>query len=208
MQGYTPGPCETLVSSVHGNGGFSDAENPINISHHSRGAVLTPASTKEAEDGDVVEGKVHYVLPTLRAPEEETTRGQLKGIAIVSNALEICVEPYFCDRDGKAPLPLHGRSKITQVELFAGRDLLGCWGADQAGGDEQQPLPADRDFRIHIGSDIHGHGDTSMFNENPKGLGVTLTVEFCDGNKGNGLMVCSVALVQSVGGRGYDMSQG
>ncbi|ROW08382.1 hypothetical protein VMCG_03090 [Cytospora schulzeri] len=216
------GPCETLVSTAHGNAALSDAEHPVAIAHHSQGVVLTPprpapgsassstyaeTTTAAAAATATVVGKVHFPLPTLRAPEEETPRGSLAaGYAIVSTALEVSVAPHP-HHAGQTTPP--GRSRVTRADIFAGRDLL--WssekgkeleGDDQCGParHQQGPLPADRDFRIHIESVIYGEEDNGMrFNENPRGLGVTLTVEFC--GEGPGLIVSSVALVQVMGSR-------
>lgn len=232
-----PGPCETLVSTAHGNTALSDAEHPVTIAHHSHGAVLTPArphpptprsssssahpepataAETAAVAATVVVGKVHFPLPTLRAPEEETPRGSLAaGYAIVSTALEVVVAKY--PHHGLGQLPLAGGSRITRAEVFAGQDLLwssdkgissGGGGVDNDGSrrpehqDKQQqqgPLPANQDFRIHIESVIYGEGDGLRFNENPRGLGVTLTAEFY--GQRPGLIVSSVALVQVIGSR-------
>ena len=211
-----PGPNETIVSSTHGNAALSDAAHPVAIAHHSQGVVLTPpssplspSSTTPSLAAAVAElGKVHFPLPTLRSPEEETLGGSLAAGAIVSAALEVAVAPPpphpSHDDDRQPPPPLHAPSKITQVELFAGRDLL--WSSGQADGGtrkaqhQQGPLPADRDLRIHIESVIYGKDDAGMrFNENQRGLGVTLTVEFR--GERPGLMVSSVALVQMMGSR-------
>ncbi len=199
-----PGPNETLVSSIHGNAALSDATHPVVIAHHSQGALIKPPSYL----GSVTEkssllGKVHFPLPTLRCPEEETPRGSLAaGCAIVSTALEVAVAPEH-SQDGGEQLPpppsLHRASKITRVDIYAGRELL--WSSDNNKAHQQQgPLPTDRDFKIHIESIIYGQEDIGMrFNENRRGLIATLTLEFRGENPG--LMVSSVAMVQMMGSR-------
>lgn len=231
MQPLPTSISETIVSSVHGNNTFSDATCPISICHHSQGAVLTPPAHEPREAAKaagatevvgvaevagaagaagwsgkptVVVGKVHYTLPTLRALREE----ELQTRAIASTALEIAVSPHggrnhHENNPGRVmELPLHGQSKITRVELYAGRQLLGSWGNEPGDQSQEDTLPADRDFQIHVTSAICGEGD-SPFNENHAGLEVTLTVEL----RGEmpGLMVSSVALVQTIrlGGFGY-----
>lgn len=204
-----PGPNETIVSSTHGNAALSDAAHPVSIAHHSEGALLTPSpSPPGSATVPVVLGKVHFPLPTLRSPEEETPRGSLSaGYAIVSTALEVAVGPHQRpDQHGQSPL--HGPSKITRADIFAGRELLWSSGQRQWGDSDQyqqqqqqqEALPADRDFCLHIESHIYGEDNPgTRFNDNPKGLGVTLTVEFR--GETPGLMVSSVALVQMMGSR-------
>ncbi|KUI72506.1 hypothetical protein VM1G_07812 [Cytospora mali] len=216
-----PGPSETIVSTAHGIAALSDAAHPVTIAHHSQGAVLTPPSPPRSSSSSAspessmaasVVGKVHFPLPTLRAPEEETSHGSLTaGYAIVSTALEVAVAPYP-HRDGQ--LALQVGSKITRAEVFAGRELL--WSSHKGGDDDdddslthedqvqqqqqQEPLPAGQDFRLHIESVIYGdESNGARFNENPRGLGVTLTVQFS--GERPGLMVSSVALVQMMGSR-------
>ncbi|KUI56418.1 hypothetical protein VP1G_03788 [Cytospora mali] len=217
-----PGPRETIVSTAHGNAALSDAAHPVTIAHHSQGAVLTPPSPPRSSSSSSVYpessmvasvvGKVHFPLPTLRAPEEETPRGSLAaGYAIVSTALEVAVAPYP-HQDGQ--LALHVGSKITRAEVFAGRELL--WSSYKGGDDDdldsqpredhfqqqqqQGPLPAGRDFRLHIESVIYcDESNGGWFNENTRGLGVTLTVQFY--GERPGLIVSSVALVQMMGSR-------
>ncbi|KAL8288896.1 hypothetical protein RB597_000806 [Gaeumannomyces tritici] len=213
----TLGPCEAIVSSTHGNAALSDAAHPVAIAHHPQGAVLTPPPAPQSSTSTaavVTVGKVHFPLPMLRSPENETVGGSLSaGLAIVSTALEVAVAPYQQpSHDGQPPPPLllHGRSKVTGAAVFAGRKLLwstGRGGEDDlkgSGGRERQhqqgPLPTDRDFKAHIESVIYGGKDGEMrFNESRQGLGVTLMVEF-QGER-PGLMVSSVALVQIMGSR-------
>jgi hypothetical protein len=205
MQSTLPGPCEMIVSSVHGNGAFSDAQYPITIGCLSQGAVLSPAPKEvssilsERSEQEVIIGKVHYILPTLRNPEEETINGKLTGYAIVSTALEIRISPYREDTDKNKISPLHGASKIVQVDLYAGRDLLGSW--KRGDGRQNLELPADSDFQIHIESVIYGEAE-NRFNEKPSGLGVTLTIEFH--GKMSLLLISSIALVQTIGSRGIN----
>jgi hypothetical protein len=95
-------------------------------------------------------------------------------------------------------LPAHGPTKIICVELYAGRTLVGAWAK---GG--SRSLPADRDFRLHVGSDVYGEGEAQKLVESSQGLGVTLTMEFSGEDDGEeGLLVLSVALVQTIGGSG------
>jgi hypothetical protein len=203
------GPAETLVSSIHGNTALSDAKHPVVIAHYSQGALIKPPSSlRYAADkpSESTLGKVHFPLPTLRCPEEETPRGSLAaGCAIVSTALEVAVAPGLEPRsqDGREqlPPPLHRASRIIHAEIYAGRELL--WSSDSNNNkayQQQGPLPADRDFKMHIESIVYGHEDIGMrFNDNRRGLLVTLTLEFRGENPG--LMVSSVALVQMMGSR-------
>ncbi|KAM5342767.1 hypothetical protein ACJ41O_013733 [Fusarium nematophilum] len=189
MQSTLPGPCEAVVSSVHGNAALSDGEQAVDIRHSSQGAIVSPKNLTGTSPSI---GKVHFGLPTLRSLEEETPLGKLTGYAIASTALEIVVSCYDAEQAAAA---LQEHSRISRVDLFAGRDCLKSW--DRESGEQQ--LPADRDLRLHVHSDIVGQGD-NPFNENPKGLGVTLTIEFRGGSQS--LLISSVALVQIVGSRG------
>ncbi|KAF7561934.1 hypothetical protein G7046_g2231 [Stylonectria norvegica] len=192
MQASLPGPCETIVSSIHGNAASSDASSPVSISRYSHGAVVapsTPSPQPHAEQlltyNSKVVGKVHFALPLLRSIEEETFRGKLTSQAIVSTTLQVSVTPYGGEgnqteseqsvRGDPKSLPLHRQSKITCVELYAGRELLGSWENEK--GDARHALPADRDFSILIESEIYGRNDCRL-NESQGGLGVTLTIEF------------------------------
>ncbi|RYP90312.1 hypothetical protein DL770_003535 [Monosporascus sp. CRB-9-2] len=147
MQANLPGPRETIVSSVHGNTARSDNASPVAVQHHAQGAVITPppsrppgpkpratAATSSAAAAYV--GKVHFALPTLRAPEQETPRGTLAGRAMVSTSLEIQAAPYAfpstsadgadASAPGRGKGQGQGQADITAVELYAGREPLGA----------------------------------------------------------------------------------
>lgn len=192
---------ETLVSSVHGNAAVSDTSSPVSISHYARGVVLRPSPhTSPPLDMPLVVGKVHFALPTLRSPHSEPPRGPLSGHAILSSSLEISASPHSGEQDDEGneestpSLPLHRPSKIVGVDLHAGRKLIRSWRGE---ADERslQPLPADRDFRIHVLSNIYGVSENQL-NENLGGLNVTLTIEFR--GRTPAIMISSVALVQTV----------
>ncbi|KAH7207899.1 uncharacterized protein BKA55DRAFT_681681 [Fusarium redolens] len=178
MQSTLPGPCEFVVTSLHGSAAISDGEFPINISPSSRGAIITAKA--------VGIGKIHFALPTLRSLEEETTLGKLTGYAIASTRLEVLVSPH-----GQPATNSH--SKIIQVELYAGRDQVGSWE-----NSDDDCLPTNQDVRLDVDADIVGAGD-NPFTDNPSGLCVTLTAEFVSSE--SALLVSSVALVQTVGPR-------
>jgi hypothetical protein len=189
MQSTLPGPCEFVVTSLHGSAAISDGEFPINISPSSRGAIITAKgvlldpqlrSSTNVEDLAVGIGKIHFALPTLRSLEEETTLGKLTGYAIASTSLEVLIST-------------NSHSKITQVELYAGRDQVGSWE-----NSDDDCLPTNQDVRFDVDADIVGAGD-NPFTDNPSGLCVTLTAEFVSSE--SALLVSSVALVQTVGPR-------
>ena len=194
---------ETIVSAVHGNAAVSDSARPVSISHHAGGVVLTPPTPASPPvEAPSAVGMVHFALPTLPPPRQEPPRGPLAGRAIISSSLEISVAPYSGqptggddDHGDSSSTPLHGPTKVIRVDLYAGRERLGSWGRD---ADEQprQPLPADRDFRIHVLSDIYGESEDRL-SSSRGGLGVTLTIEFR--GETPAIMLSSVALVQTLG---------
>ncbi|KAK4163940.1 hypothetical protein QBC43DRAFT_289504 [Cladorrhinum sp. PSN259] len=214
MQTNLPGPRETIVSAVHGNTGCSDNASPVAVYHYAQGVVITPppspsSSSKPSVKDAVRVGKIHFTLPTLRAAEENTTNGTLTGRAMVSTSLEIQAAPYAhpgtsldVSGPGRGKGKGQGQADITAVELYSGRDSLGSWGGGAPKEKESwqsTPLPAHDDFRIHLGTNIHGSSQDGLA-DNPGGLGVTLTVEFRGGEAA--LMISSVALVRTVRGRG------
>ncbi|CAG7557843.1 unnamed protein product [Fusarium equiseti] len=165
------GPTRFFVSSLHGCAAISDGECPVNISPSSQGAII---SSKKSGSG-----KVHFTLPTLPSPPEES----LTGHATMSVVLEISLSPH------PQPDP-NALCKVARVELHAGRDQLGQWDA----GEKDNDWSIDDDIRIPVWSDIAGAGD-NVFNDNPRGFCVTLTLEF---GGGLSLLISSVALIQSV----------
>ncbi|GAQ05382.1 hypothetical protein ALT_2703 [Aspergillus lentulus] len=201
------GPCETLVSAIHGNAVFSDGEYPVTIAHYSNGAVITPSSTpetrRELESGESpIVGKLHCILPTLRTPEEETPDGILTGHAIASTALHICLSSPIAkeasnNSSSGPPAFRHSQAKITSVGLYGGRELLGSWGRGE-GRELDHTFPADSDFQIPVECDIYGRSGR-LLNDAPNGLGVTLTIEF--GMNSPALLLSSVSLIQIVGNR-------
>lgn len=189
-----PGPVfsETIVSAVHGNGACSDGAAPVNITHYGQGSVLTPLDASGGF-GVVTIGKVHFTLPSLRGPRPEAP-----STAIVSTQLEIKASPHFDPEKAQGKrreIPLHGPSKIVNVELYAGHEVVKCWKKHQ---DDTSPLPADRDFELVVSSHLLGAEDSVglKLNESANGLGVVLTVEF-RGDK-PGVMISSVGLVQII----------
>ncbi|CAF9906508.1 MAG: hypothetical protein GOMPHAMPRED_004758 [Gomphillus americanus] len=208
------GPVETIVCSTHGNAGFSDTDNPVTINHHTQGAVITPpqpettsinlsqdSKSEQTEPATVVVGKVHYALPTLRTPDEESSLGSLVD-GIVSTALDISVAPYSsewhrdknesCEQEG-GNLEAKKTSKIMAVDVYAGRELL--WSSNRLPDGQHVELPTDQDVRLHMVSVIWPD-DKMHFNENVRGLGVTLTAEFY--GQSPALMISSIALVQDL----------
>ena len=73
------------------------------------------------------------------------------------------------------------------MEIYAGRDRL--WASEE-------PLCKRDDFRVMVATSLLRNG-ASVYDESPKGFGVTLTISFL-GLKPE-LMVSSVALIQTVG---------
>ena len=101
----------------------------------------------------------------------------------MSVQLEILLSPH--------PQPDSGSlCKVARVELHAGRDQLGRWDAD----DKDNDWSIDDDIKIPVWSDIVGAED-NPFDDSPRGLCVTLTLEF---GGGLSLLISSVALIQSV----------
>ncbi|KAK3389980.1 hypothetical protein B0H63DRAFT_446139 [Podospora didyma] len=201
---------ETIVSAAHGHAAVSDTANPVSISHYARGAVVKPPSLLPSpSDRPFSAGRLHFALPTLRSPREEAPgEGALSGHALVSSSLEIMVAPHSGqpDDDGDlqhgdqestaaSELPLHRPTKVVAVDLYAGRELLRSWGKGPDGQPPQPPLPADRNFRLHIMSDIYGEA-RGWLNDTIGGLGVTLTVEFR--GETPAIMVSLVALIQTL----------
>ncbi|KAH7177185.1 hypothetical protein DER46DRAFT_118076 [Fusarium sp. MPI-SDFR-AT-0072] len=180
MQSTLPGPCEFVVTSLHGSAAISDGEFPVTLSPSSQGAIVT------AKDLAVGIGKIHFALPTLRSLEDETALGKLTGHAIASTRLEVLVSPH-----GQPATDSH--SKIIQVELYAGRDQIGSWE-----NSDDDCLPTNQDLRLDIDADIVGAGD-NPFSDNASGLCVTITVDFVSSE--STLLVSSVALVQTIGPR-------
>lgn len=140
--------------------------------------------------------------------EASPSSGTELGDIVVSTVLEVVASPYFGRQrlrpqsadnsnggDMYFSVPAHGPTKITRVEVYAGRTLVGAWVKGMS-----ESLPADRDFKLHFGSYIYGEGEGQKLAGNPQGLGVTLTVEFSGEDDGEeGLLVSSVALVQTIG---------
>ena len=152
-------------------------------------------------------GKVHYALPTLRIPDEKNSRGSLVD-GIVSTALDISVAPYSSkghqdenknyEQKGGDSKPgimssptTQGTSKITTIDIYTGRELL--WSSNKVPDGQQIELPTNQDKRLHVVSVIWPD-DKRQFNENVRGLGVTLTVEFS--GESSALMISSIAVVQ------------
>ncbi len=190
---------ETIVSAVHGNAAVSDTVRPVTINHFARGVVLKPVlGLSSPPEGAALEGKVHFALPTLHSPQEQLPQGPV----IESISLEMGVAPHSGDieRDGdKDMLPLHRQTKVTQVDLYAGRELVGSWGREGSGGE----LPSDHDFAIHLHSGIYANEEEKAFqlNDNSGGLGVTVTVEFRGANPA--ILISSVAVIHTLRAEGF-----
>lgn len=156
---------EANVASIHGNGVFSDFELPVAIRHTPVGAALAPLTPK------YLLGRAHYILPTLPAQPAHLH-------PLTTTELYIAVSPI----PGEGQKTSGNKTEITLVEIYAGRDRI--WKS-------KEPLNEDRDFSVNVTGLLHGN--VEPYNENPKGLGVTVTVKFVEGED---LLISSVALIQ------------
>jgi len=159
----------SVVAAVHGNGVFSDSDQPDNIGHQSNGALVSPVTSPGALP---VVGKIHFILPMLPAlPATNSSSGFL------TTELYVDLSPT-----GEA---LRDLSQVTLVEIFAGKDLI--WKSEE-------PLCKSKTFEVLVDSPLQKNSD--VYNENKNGLGVTMTIAFY--GRDPPLLFSSVALIQTI----------
>ncbi|KAK1753632.1 hypothetical protein QBC47DRAFT_430458 [Echria macrotheca] len=194
---------ETIVSAVHGNAAVSDRLKPVVINHFAKGVVLQPVRDIFSQANTaLVEGLVHFALPPLRSPQDESPQGSPGGSIIESISLEIRVAPHSGDieTDGDTDmLPLHRQTKVTRAGLYIGRELVASWGREESSGD----LPSDHDVVLHLYSGLYGDEENRAYrlSNNSGGLSVTLTVEFRGANPA--ILVSSVAIIHTLRAGGF-----
>jgi len=164
---------QRIVSSVHGNGVFSDCKESAHIDHTSEGSIVSRESGEEA--------KIHFILPTLPAPST-SPRPPIYGVRPNGRVEEIEESPEDISPEEQIVLPngLFGigivkidvdsmsshsggtPSVIKRVEIYLGKTLY--WSS----GDIQEMSS----FTLPVKRPI------TALSQSDRGIGVTVTIEF------------------------------
>jgi len=184
---------QRLVSSIHGNGVFSDSAEPVQIDHKAQGAVIIPIK-KEGRSP----GKIHFILPTLPGLPGGGPR-TFTGVPPDEEPPEPEAEPPVPGKEARGVgRPIPTPSIVVDVDLVK---LLGPIGGQKSivtlveiyTGETQywvsQPLKETQSFSLRVDKPI-----TPLI-QGIKGLGVTITLDLVATNP---LQFASVAVVATV----------
>ena len=188
---------QRLVSSIHGNGVFPDATNHVHIEHHATGAITRPGLLQQAE------GKIHFPLPTLPAPEgkprlppygvrsdgtleaiPDPDEGQSASEALGTSVGHLVIPPLtvfidFNQATTNAQQP-QDPSYVSLVDVYHGADLL--WSSGSIEKFTSFRLPIMRSQSVHT------------LAQSEKGISVTVTIHFGS----DALQFSSVALIATL----------
>jgi len=188
---------QRLVSSIHGNNVFSDATNPVYIEHHPSGAITRSGLLGQAE------GKVHFPLPTLPAPEGKPRRplfgvlpngsqeaipdpdqGEPTSEAHATGAGSLVIPPFavlldFNQATSTSQQP-QDQSYVSLVEVYQGANLFWSSGPIKKYTSFRQPVMTSQ--------------SVYTLTQSPEGLSVSVTLHWGS----DALQFSSVALIAMV----------